>query len=82
MAAEWGQKNSNKGEVNFDYYFGFTDETQLRTWFYRDKWLSMMKERGLKLTIWEVNATDAIIGHTQLAFIRERAKLVETRELV
>ena len=81
MAVEWGQRNF-RNVASLDYYFGFTNETQLRTWFYRDKWLSMMKEHGLKLTIWEVAAADVIVGHTQLAFIRERATLVETRELI
>jgi hypothetical protein len=81
MADEWRQKIfQSEGKV--DYHFGFTSETQLRTWFYRDKWLHAMKEHGLKLTVWEVPFTDVIVGHTQLAFIRERAMLVETRELI
>lgn len=80
MMDAWRYANFGLGASN--YHFGFTCESQLRTWFYRDEWLHMMKERGLKLTIWEVAVTDTIVGHTQLAFIRLYATLVETRELI
>lgn len=62
------------------FYFGFADEAQMRAWFYRDEWLRVMKDAGMKLTVWECK--HARYGNAQAIFKREEATLILTRELI
>ena len=44
-------------------FFGFTDETQLRTWFYSDQMLQEFDDRGVTLACYQV--TKRYDGNTQ-----------------
>lgn len=53
-----------------NYIFGFTSLEQLRCWIYSDSWLKDLHYRGFILSIYEVEDEKALVGHTQVIFIR------------
>jgi hypothetical protein len=66
----------------WQYFFGFSSEEQMRAWFYDDRWMYVMQDLGLRLTVWEVDEEDSRLGNAQAIFKRDRAVLIETRDLI
>lgn len=65
-----------------DWFFGFKDMDQFRSWFYDDEWLKQLKRNNGKLTIWEVPDDCVHVGNAQVIFMRREATLIATRELI
>lgn len=73
----WSRLSESQREA---HYFGFCDEKQMRAWFYSDTWIGVMKNAGLRLTVWEVQDSFCH-GRTQSVFRKDMARLIESREL-
>lgn len=58
-------------DVDFEitsYKFGFDSEKQLLRWIYKNEWLEGLNRKGIVLAIYECDAEDVIVGHTQTIF--------------
>lgn len=49
--------------------FGFASLEQLRRWIYKDEWLVELHHAGYRLSIYEVDPYNVIIGESQCAFL-------------
>jgi hypothetical protein len=70
-------------------FFGFGTTAQMRAWFYQDSWLKTLHEEGYQLSTYEIDDepdvhgyVHACIGNTQAVFRRDRAKLIDTAQLI
>jgi hypothetical protein len=68
-----GQEWCNR--VSPDYYFGFASIKQAMDWVSSDM-LRGLQRCGISLTIYRVPARYAMIGQTQTAFIKKKAKKI------
>jgi hypothetical protein len=59
---------------NNDYIFGFANTEQLRNWVFKDEWLQQFQQRGFRLTVFDIDSNDVLVGHTQAIFQRAKAK--------
>lgn len=64
-----------------DWYFGFATLAQMRQWIRKKAWRVALKERGFVLNRYEMDNEDFSRSNFQAIFLKENARLVETRAL-
>ncbi|MGZ8887974.1 MAG: hypothetical protein ACXW1D_00280 [Halobacteriota archaeon] len=67
------QKSGSRYEFS-EFHFRFSSLDQLRRWFFEDKILRMMHDRGVVVSEYVCHWDDVVHGHTQAIFLREKAK--------
>lgn len=69
------------GSEPLGHRFGFLDEKMLRRWIYSDKWIEVLSQNGATLCVYEVEASDIVVGRTQITFDFTKAVCLERKPL-
>jgi len=59
-----------------DHYFGFRDRAQVLRWF-NTKERVILAENGIEVSRFKVNKSHVLYGNYQLAFLRDKAELID-----
>lgn len=61
--------------------FGFASPAQMRRWLYKARYRQKLDELGFRLVCYEVPDDLALIGESQAAFVRDKAKRLRARRI-
>lgn len=65
-------------EFGYEHYFGFKNLEQYKAWVSTDNCRKNLKRSGYHITVYVVSSEHVLVGKTQVAFRKEKAKKVVT----
>lgn len=68
--------NSIYDPIDQSCVFGFASKKQMRNWVHKDEWKEALAKEGLMVAAYEVPKAHVAIGHTQVVFKPQVAKLL------